>query len=61
MQAGGAGWPVALGRRDSTTSAFAAAAAFLPTPDMDLPALIQNFARAGFSTEEMIILSGTSF
>jgi peroxidase len=61
MQAGGAGWPVALGRRDSTTSAFAAAAAFLPTPDMDLPALIQNFARVGFSTEEMIILSGTSF
>jgi peroxidase len=56
--AGGAGWPVALGRRDSTTSAFAAAAAFLPTPDMDLPALIQNFARVGFSTEEMIILSG---
>jgi hypothetical protein len=61
VQAGGAGWPVALGRRDSTTSAFAAAAAFLPTEDMDLPALIQNFARVGFSTEEMIILSGTSF
>ncbi len=61
MQAGGDSWPVALGRRDSTTSAFAAAAAFLPTPDLDLPALIQNFARVGFSAQEMIVLSGTSF
>lgn len=61
MQAGGEGWPVALGRRDSTTSAFAAAAASLPTPDMDLPALIQNFAKVGFSTQEMITLSGISF
>ncbi|CAM6047359.1 unnamed protein product [Sphagnum compactum] len=58
VAAGGAGWAVALGRRDSTTSAFAAAAAFLPTPDLDLPALIQNFARVGFSTQEMITLSG---
>jgi peroxidase len=58
VAAGGVPWPVALGRRDSTTSAFAAAAAFLPTPDMNLPALIQNFARVGFSTEELITLSG---
>jgi peroxidase len=58
VAAGGEGWPVALGRRDSTTSAFAAAAASLPTPDMDLPALIQTFAKVGFSTQEMIILSG---
>ncbi len=59
MQAKGRGWPVALGRRDSTTTAVKAASAFLPTPDLSFYELVENFKRVNFTIDEMITLSGT--
>jgi len=56
--AGGKGWPVALGRRDSTTTAVEAAAAFLPTPDLSFDELVQNFERLNFTISELVTLSG---
>jgi len=58
VKAQGPGWPVALGRRDSTTTAVKAATATLPKPEMSFKELVQNFERVNFTIDEMITLSG---
>ncbi|GJR31840.1 heme peroxidase [Tanacetum coccineum] len=55
---GGPSWKVKLGRRDSTTASRATANANLPSPFMDLPALIKNFEDQGLDEEDLVVLSG---
>lgn len=55
---GGPSWNVGLGRRDSTTASKDAATKDIPSPLMDLRALISAFANKGFNTQEMVALSG---
>ncbi|GJT39615.1 heme peroxidase [Tanacetum coccineum] len=55
---GGPSWKVKLGRRDSTTASKATANANLPSPFMDLPALIKNFEDQGLDEEDLVVLSG---
>ncbi|XP_061354313.1 cationic peroxidase 1-like [Gastrolobium bilobum] len=55
---GGPSWNVGLGRRDSTTASKDAATKDIPSPLMDLSALISAFANKGFNTKEMVALSG---
>ncbi|CAJ2655478.1 cationic peroxidase 1-like [Trifolium pratense] len=55
---GGPTWIVSLGRRDSTTADFKAANSDLPSPFLDLAALISAFKKKGFSADEMVALSG---
>ncbi|GKE56872.1 heme peroxidase [Tanacetum coccineum] len=55
---GGPSWKVKLGRRDSTTASRATANANLPSPFMDLPALIKNFEDQGLDEENLVVLSG---
>ncbi|MFS7976653.1 putative peroxidase [Helianthus anomalus] len=55
---GGPSWKVRLGRRDSTTASQSAANANIPTPSMDLPALINNFEDQGLDEEDLVVLSG---
>ncbi|KAJ1412211.1 Secretory peroxidase [Sesbania bispinosa] len=55
---GGPSWNVALGRRDSTTASKDAATKDIPSPLMDLSALISAFAQKGFNTQEMVALAG---
>ncbi|KAJ0695998.1 putative peroxidase [Helianthus annuus] len=55
---GGPSWKVKLGRRDSTTASRTAANANLPSPFMDLPALIKNFKDQGLDKEDLVVLSG---
>ncbi|MFS7976662.1 putative peroxidase [Helianthus anomalus] len=55
---GGPSWKVKLGRRDSTTASRTAANANLPSPFMDLPALIKNFKDQGLDEEDLVVLSG---
>ncbi|KDP22793.1 hypothetical protein JCGZ_00380 [Jatropha curcas] len=55
---GGPSWTVQLGRRDSTTASFSAASSSLPSPFSDLSVLISNFSSKGFTTKEMVALSG---
>ncbi|KAI3793357.1 hypothetical protein L1987_35974 [Smallanthus sonchifolius] len=55
---GGPSWNVKLGRRDSTTASRAAADANIPSPFMDLPALIKNFKDQGLDEEDLVVLSG---
>ncbi|CBI19221.3 unnamed protein product, partial [Vitis vinifera] len=56
---GGPTWTVQLGRRDSTTASFSTANSDLPAPTSDLDALISLFSNKGFTTQEMVVLSGT--
>ncbi|KAF8403466.1 hypothetical protein HHK36_011570 [Tetracentron sinense] len=56
---GGNSWTVQLGRRDSTTASLSAANSDLPSPTMDLSALISTFSDKGFSAKEMVALSGS--
>ncbi|KAF8397011.1 hypothetical protein HHK36_018649 [Tetracentron sinense] len=56
---GGNSWTVELGRRDSTTASLSAANSDLPSPTMDLSALISTFSDKGFSAKEMVALSGS--
>ncbi|KAL6317862.1 hypothetical protein AAG906_030616 [Vitis piasezkii] len=56
---GGPTWTVQLGRRDSTTASFSTANSDLPPPTSDLDALISLFSNKGFTTQEMVVLSGT--
>ncbi|KAF8397009.1 hypothetical protein HHK36_018647 [Tetracentron sinense] len=56
---GGNSWTVELGRRDSTTASLSAANSDLPSPTMDLSALISSFSDKGFSAKEMVALSGS--
>ncbi|KAI3677715.1 hypothetical protein L6452_36981 [Arctium lappa] len=55
---GGPSWNVKLGRRDSTTASRAAANANIPSPFMDLPALIDNFENQGLDEDDLVVLSG---
>ncbi|CAK9199229.1 unnamed protein product [Sphagnum troendelagicum] len=61
--AGGQGWPVVLGRRDSLTSHFNQSASNgpdgLPSPFVNLSTTIANFAFRNFSATEMVTLSGS--
>ncbi|TKY47231.1 Cationic peroxidase 1 [Spatholobus suberectus] len=55
---GGPSWTVGLGRRDSTTASKDAATKDIPSPLMDLSDLISAFSNKGFTTQEMVVLSG---
>ncbi|KAJ8898875.1 hypothetical protein K2173_008184 [Erythroxylum novogranatense] len=55
---GGPSWTVQLGRRDSTTASFNAAATNIPPPTLDLNGLISSFSNKGFTAAEMVALSG---
>jgi len=57
-QLGGSSWTVGLGRRDSTTASKDAATTDIPSPQMDLSDLISAFSNKGFTTQEMVVLSG---
>lgn len=58
FQLGGPSWTVQLGRRDSTTASLSSANSDLPGPDSDLSDLITTFSNKGFTTKEMVALSG---
>ncbi|XWS13075.1 hypothetical protein CRYUN_Cryun36dG0006400 [Craigia yunnanensis] len=55
---GGPSWKVRLGRRDSTTASKTLANSVLPSPFMDLPALINNFKNQGLNQRDLVALSG---
>ncbi|XP_061368523.1 cationic peroxidase 1-like isoform X2 [Gastrolobium bilobum] len=55
---GGPSWTVQLGRRDSTTANISAANSDLPAQTLDLSGLITSFSNQGFTTNEMVTLSG---
>ncbi|GKV53004.1 hypothetical protein SLEP1_g59554, partial [Rubroshorea leprosula] len=55
---GGPSWKVRLGRRDSTTASRTQADDDLPSPFMDLQALIANFQRQGLNERDLVALSG---
>ncbi|XP_071738441.1 cationic peroxidase 1-like [Rutidosis leptorrhynchoides] len=55
---GGPYWKVKLGRRDSTTASRTTANANIPSPFMDLKALIKNFENQGLDEEDLVVLSG---
>ncbi|XP_031264587.1 peroxidase 70-like [Pistacia vera] len=55
---GGPTWKVPLGRRDSTTASRELANRDIPSPFMDLPALIDNFKRQGLDKRDLVALSG---
>ncbi|KAD6120304.1 hypothetical protein E3N88_11575 [Mikania micrantha] len=55
---GGPSWNVKLGRKDSTTASRTAANVNIPSPLMDLPALIKNFEDQGLDEDDLVVLSG---
>ncbi|XP_017975631.1 PREDICTED: peroxidase 70 [Theobroma cacao] len=55
---GGPSWKVRLGRRDSTTASRTQANLDIPSPFMDLPALINNFKNQGLNQRDLVALSG---
>ncbi|KAJ9545072.1 hypothetical protein OSB04_024779 [Centaurea solstitialis] len=55
---GGPSWDVELGRRDSITASRVVANANIPSPFMDLPALIENFENQGLDEDDLVVLSG---
>ncbi|XVE84372.1 hypothetical protein DITRI_Ditri17bG0007000 [Diplodiscus trichospermus] len=55
---GGPSWKVRLGRRDSTTASRTQANLDIPSPFMDLPALINNFKNQGLNQKDLVALSG---
>ncbi|KAG8387934.1 hypothetical protein BUALT_Bualt02G0072900 [Buddleja alternifolia] len=55
---GGPFWAAQLGRRDSTTASIDSANSDIPSPAMDLADLISAFSNKGFSSKEMVVLSG---
>ncbi|KAI3788644.1 hypothetical protein L2E82_01416 [Cichorium intybus] len=55
---GGPSWNVVFGRRDSTTASLSAANSNLPSPTASLSGLISSFSNQGFTTNEMVALSG---
>nr|GMD40013.1 peroxidase 2-like [Ipomoea batatas] len=57
-QLGGPSWTVQLGRRDSTTASRTDADNNLPSPFMDLKALIDNFSKQGLDVKDLVALSG---
>ncbi|GLT74281.1 hypothetical protein SLA2020_460870 [Shorea laevis] len=55
----GPSWTVLLGRRDSTTASLSTANSDIPSPLLNLSGLITAFSNKGFSTKEMVALSGS--
>ncbi|XP_031267606.1 peroxidase 70-like [Pistacia vera] len=55
---GGPTWKVPLGRRDSNTANRTLANSDIPSPFMDLPALIDNFKKHGLGERDLVALSG---
>ncbi|KAF8118808.1 hypothetical protein N665_0002s0117 [Sinapis alba] len=55
---GGPSWQLFLGRRDARTASQAAANSSIPLPTSSLSELITSFRNAGFTTREMVALSG---
>ncbi|KAL2500284.1 Peroxidase 67 [Forsythia ovata] len=55
---GGPTWKVRLGRRDSTTANNAEANTSIPSPFMDLPALLNSFKNQGLNSKDLVVLSG---
>ncbi|CAO2839214.1 unnamed protein product [Amaranthus hypochondriacus] len=55
---GGPSWTVLLGRRDSTTASQSAANSNIPAPTLNLSQLITTFSNKGFTTQELVALSG---
>ncbi|XP_050210797.1 peroxidase 2-like [Mercurialis annua] len=55
---GGPTWTVPLGRRDSTTASKTQANKDIPSPFMDLAALIKNFKNQGLNEKDLVALSG---
>jgi len=51
-------YDVLLGRRDATTASIDDANNDIPTPFMDLPALLANFESHGLSLHDLVVLSG---
>lgn len=58
-QLSGPTYTVQLGRRDSTTASLSLANSDLPAPTFDLSRLITAFSNKGFTTKEMVALSGS--
>ncbi|KAK7340024.1 hypothetical protein VNO77_20716 [Canavalia gladiata] len=56
---GGSSWTVQLGRRDSTTASLSSANSDLPAPTLDLSGLISSFSNKGFTSKELVALSGS--
>ncbi|KAJ6798723.1 putative cationic peroxidase 1 [Iris pallida] len=55
---GGDYYEVLLGRRDSTTASIDDANKNIPSPFLDLPALLSNFQSRGLGLEDLVVLSG---
>ncbi|KAK4418861.1 Cationic peroxidase 1 [Sesamum alatum] len=55
---GGPNWEVQLGRRDSTTASIDKANTDIPSPLMDLTALISTFSNQGLNVKDLVVLSG---
>lgn len=55
---GGNSWTVVLGRRDSTTASLSTVNSDIPGPNLNLSGLISSFSKKGFTTKEMVTLSG---
>ncbi|KAH9310173.1 hypothetical protein KI387_038084, partial [Taxus chinensis] len=54
---GGAGWIVAVGRRDATSASRDRANKDLPAPNSTLPTLITKFKRQGLNQLDLVALS----
>nr|GLL36816.1 cationic peroxidase 1-like [Ipomoea trifida] len=59
VKLGGPSWNVVVGRRDSTTASLSGANSNIPGPTSSLSQLISSFSNKGFSTREMVALSGS--
>uniref|UniRef100_A0A3Q7GKS4 peroxidase n=1 Tax=Solanum lycopersicum TaxID=4081 RepID=A0A3Q7GKS4_SOLLC len=59
VKLGGPSWTVLLGRRDSTTASLSNANSDIPAPTLNLSSLISSFSNKGFSSREMVALSGS--
>ncbi|OEL34794.1 Peroxidase 70 [Dichanthelium oligosanthes] len=55
---GGPSWTVPLGRRDATTASASLANSDLPGPTSNLNGLLNAFSNKGFTTTDMVALSG---
>ncbi|GMN31732.1 hypothetical protein TIFTF001_041627 [Ficus carica] len=59
VELGGQSWTVQLGRRDSTTASQSDANSNIPAPTLNLTDLITAFSNKGFTSKELVALSGS--
>ncbi|GMN40514.1 hypothetical protein TIFTF001_009735 [Ficus carica] len=59
VELGGPSWTVQLGRRDSTTASQSDANSNIPAPTLNLTDLITAFSNKGFTSKELVALSGS--